>query len=389
MTQKYIIAVDIQTTAPLHITALEKGGYDVEGRRIMRYDAPNTIGASLTRTMSIADAAFIKEDGKAFVPLVPVIPASTVGGKLRRAAADLLYASMVARDLTVSPDCYNVLNSGMATTKIEADQADSETEVTQRQDPFLAIFGGTSFMLPAYSVIAEGWPLVEHTRNKLMTEPMAPVSVLTDYRDMTDAVAIIRKNDAADLAGQFVEGVVGIKALAEYAEAQQAERSASRAKKSTGESGTKTDLRTFNAIEVVRAGMGFALRVELSARTPAHLGFLLMAMQRMLQEGQFGGKGARGMGAYIATASRIYAIDPSNRTTSVISAIYGDKISGYAFLDHPIINSAVMAAQDYIDEADPAFYELFASADAKGLKARFRAAQKVRNGLAAEIAEAV
>ena len=367
MSKKYIIAVDIDTTAPLHITAIESGKYDPDSRRINRYDSTNGIGCSLTRTAKIASAAFVHE-GNTVVPEVPVIPAATVGGKLRRAAADLLFESLIKRGLTLTPDAYNTMTSGMASTELKADEATPDSTRAARLDPFLGLFGGTSFALSAGSVISEGWPLLESTRSLLMTEPIGTVRSFNRLSDMTDAVAIIRKNDVASMQGDNLEGVVGVQRLADYIQAEFDSRTASKVKKAAGGEGKKTDLRALNAVEAVRSGMGFALRVEVTARTPAHLGLMLLAMQSFLRDGQVGGKAARGMGRFVCNASRLYELDPANRQITVLTSLYLDKASGYELADHEVVSAANEAAQDYIDVVNPLMIEAFAAADAKTIK---------------------
>ncbi len=365
-TRKYRIAADITITAPLHITAIEKGTYDPATQRLTRYDGKG-IGCSLTRTMKLANAAVIKGDA-VFVPEVPVIPASSIGGKVRRAAADLIFDSLVKRDLVISVDAYNTMTSGMATTELKADEATPETIRAARQDAFLGLFGGTSFALSAATVISEGWPLVETTRAMLMSEPLVPVLPLADLRNMTTPMAIIRKNDAAELSGGNLEGVVGLQALADYFQQEGDRRASSKAKKSSDEDSKKTDLRTFNAVEAVNPGMSFALRFEVTARTPAHLGLMLLAIQKVLQDGQIGGKAARGMGRFVCSASRLYELDPTNRESTVLTNLFQGQETGYGFHDHQVVNEAVMQAGDYIDQVRPELLNAFAAADAKAIK---------------------
>jgi CRISPR type IV-associated protein Csf2 len=367
--KKYIIAADLTLTAPMHITAVEKGTYDSSAQRLHRYDAPQGVQCALTRTVKLAFAATAGEDGVTRAPAVPVIPASTLAGKLRRAAADLLFESMVARDLQISPDAYNTLTSGTPTTELKAGDATPESMRAARSDPFLSLFGGTSFAMSAGSVIAEGWPLLDLTTGLLMTEAIVPNLPFSQLKDMTDAVAIVRKNDVADLRGAQLEGVVKFEALCDYLSGEADDREASKAKKKAGEGGKKTSLRALNAFEAVRAGLSFALRVEVTARTPAHLGLMLMAVQHFMRAGQVGGKGARGMGRFAVSASRLYELDPANRQILVLSEVFHDKATGYAFQHSDVITEAAGAAQDYIDHANPALYEAFAAANAKAIKA--------------------
>ena len=365
--KKYVIAVDILTTSPMHITAIEKGAYDPATQRLVRYDG-NGIGCSLTRTQSLAHNSRVLDTGAIVTPQVPVIPASTVAGKLRRAGTDLLAQSLIQRKLQISPDAYNVLTSGMANTELKADEKTPEVLRMARRDAFLSIFGGTSFALAAHSIIAEGWPILGSTLSCLMTEPIGDVQPFTGLQEMTEVLPIVRKNDVADMEGKFLQDVVGFENLVTYAQAEGASRADSKAKKAAKEEGKKTDLRTLNGMETVKTGVAFALRVEVTSFDPSHLGLMLLSMQSFLRDGQVGGKAARGFGRFVASGSRLYEVDPATRTTTVIASLFDGKSSGYAFADNPVVDEAVMAAQDYVDSISPQLLEAFTKADAKTLK---------------------
>lgn len=365
--KRYIIAVDITTTAPLHITAIEKGAYDPATQKLVRFDG-NGLGTALTRTQGLAHQAYTLESGNVVTPLVPVIPASTVAGKLRRNAGTLIAQSLVGRGLTISPDAYNVLMSGMANTELKADEKIPEVLRAARNEPFLSLFGGTSFALSAHSVVAEGWPLIAGTQSCLMSEPIADLQPFTSVYDMTDVQPIVRKNDVADMKHPILEQVVGVDALATYVEGQGAMRSESKAKKAANEEGKKTDMRTLNGVEVVKTGVNFALRVELTAFNESHLGLMLLAMQSFMRDGQVGGKAARGVGRFVVSGSRLYEVEPDTRIQKVVTSLFEGKDLGYAFAANETVDKAVTAAQDYLDDIDPAMLEAFTRADAKALR---------------------
>lgn len=203
--RKYILAADIQTTAPLHITAIEGGAYNPTQQRITRFEskAPGMIGCALTRTLRIQSAAYAAESGAWVIPEVAVIPASTVAGKLRRAACDLIFESIVKRGLHVTADAYNTMTTGMARAELKAGSATADVVRTARLDPFLGLFGGTSFALAAGSVISEGWPLLEVTKPMLMTEPIGDGQAMKNIGEMTEAVAIIKRTTWLICAGSI------------------------------------------------------------------------------------------------------------------------------------------------------------------------------------------
>jgi CRISPR type IV-associated protein Csf2 len=267
------------------------------------------------------------------------------------------------------------MTTGTPSTDISTSTSIPEVVRAARNDPFLNLFGGTPFMISSASVIAEGWPLLEATRGLMMTEPILTPMTLTKLEDMSEAVAIVRKNDVLDMTGKNLEKVISLSDLAQYFSKESDDRKASKQRRDEGETGTKTSLRSLNAFEAVLPGIAFSLRIELTSRSPSHLGMMLLAVQSFLRDGQVGGKAARGFGrfALAPNASRLYEVDPEQRNKLVLSSIFGDKSSGYEFVKSPVIVEAVDAAQDYIDDCNPGLYEAFTSANAHGIKAMQKA----------------
>ncbi len=392
---RFILAADITLTSPMHISAIEKGRYvyeNVSFPKLYRYDSGPGAGnqCTLTRTMRLGNHSYeVKTDDGSRIKHgvdVPVIPASTLGGMLRNAAANLLFESMVARDLAISTDAYNTLCSGSATTSLSAGDATPEVIALARRDAFLANFGGTSFALSSRSVVSNGMPILQLTSDMLMTPPLIDPLAVERLDEMTAAVAIVRKDSVADMKGRHIEEVIKLDDVAQYLldkAADSAKASESKAKqkaaKAAGEAverDTKKDLRTLGAIEAVNAGLSFAIRVQVDAATPQQLGLMVLALQKILRAAQVGGKAARGFGQFVCESSRIFEIDPStNRPLSETGEnLFSDRSTGYAVagIDDesntgPLV-TAVEAARDYIENIEPELIEAFAATDAKTLK---------------------
>ncbi|MBU4337809.1 MAG: hypothetical protein KJ548_14700, partial [Actinobacteria bacterium] len=137
----------------------------------------------------------------------------------------------------------------------------------------------------------------------------------------------------------------------------------------------KTDTRTLNAMEVINPGMSFALRVQVDAFSEQQLGLMILAFQKVLRDGQIGGKAARGFGRFTCKGSRLMQVDQNtNRVIeSTLSPLFLDKSSGYAIdgLDNgtpTVLTSATMSAQDYLYQLDPSMIEAFASTDPAAIK---------------------
>jgi len=379
--QKYIIAIDIATVSPMHITAIEKGTYDVDNQRVNRYKAATGIGCSLTRTMAMAHHAQVSNTGSVYAPLVPVIPSSTVSGKLRRAATDLICESLINRSLTISPAAYNVMSSGMATTELKGSEKTAAVVTMARKDAFLSLFGGTSFALDSHCVICEGLPIIDMTEGLMMSPAIADKRPFSSLNEMTEVFAIIKKDDVMDMRRATLENAVGFESISQYVLDKAAESSQKKSKKGEedagAEGGKKTDLRTFNAFEAVKTGLNFGLRIEVTSFEPSHLGLMLLAVQSVLRDGQIGGKGAKGFGRFTLSASRLYRVDPVNRLHTSYAEIFENQQAGYQFkaseAADDLVTEAILAAEDYLDSIQPSLIEAFSAADADALKKAYKA----------------
>lgn len=391
---RFILSADITLSSPMHISAIEKGRYVYEGvnfTKLLRFDSGPGAGiqCTLTRTARLGNKSFeVKTDDGTRMKFgvdVPVIPASTLGGMMRSAAADLICKSLVARDLTLSTDAYNTLYSGSATTTLSSDQSLPEVVAMARKDAFLSNFGGTSFALASRSVVSNGMPLIQMTTDMLMTPPLVNPLSMERMDDMTAVVAIIRKDAAGDMKGEHQMEVIKLDDLIEYIEskaADTAQAAQSKAKqkeaKKAGvvvEKDKKKDLRTLGAMESVNAGLSFALRIQVDAMSPAHLGLMVLALQKILRSAQVGGKAARGFGQFVCEQSRIYQIDTTtNRPMSETgNHLFGDRNTGYAIVGFDdtkpsAVVLAVDAANDYLENIDPELIEAFATTNAKVIK---------------------
>ena len=400
---RFILAADITLTSPMHISAIEKGRYIFDGgrSRIVRYDAgPSSPGLQCTLSKSqrimvdsVAQAESNGDQPGQFGSDIPVIPASTIGGKLRNLAASLIFDSLIARGLTLSTNAYNMMTTGSATTGINASDATPQLLSFARREPFLANVGGTSFMLSSSSVISTGWPLVQATREMLMSPELLPAETLPDLKwmgQMCSAVTLVRKDNVREMRSPQLQQVVKLDDLMAYvqekgeqaisAKASKAKQKEAKAAGEYIEADKKTDLRTIGAFEAVNPGMSFALRVRVDAATPAQLGLMVLAMQRLLQQGQIGGKLARGCGQFVCHESRLLEVDPAtNRVKDANGqALFCSRNEGYEIAglydDLPtFLVQSVMAARDYLQEVNPFVMEAFASADGAMLKTLYSA----------------
>jgi len=358
--------IEIQTQSPLHISAIESGRYIPEQNKIVRgMTSQSSIPCALTRTLNVRRASPIEtEDGRVIeFTRVPVIPANTLGGKLRTAACELVEESLVLRGLKLTPRTFNTLRKGTATTELRRSEQTILMAKYGASHPIIGIFGGTSYGIDANLVVNEGWPVLEDTLSLLTVAPMAAEPVREG--PYVDAIPIIRKDALIDLTRpDHVGAIVGVDEVNAYHEAEMGRNLAKKAKKEAGETGKKESLRSIAAVEAVRPGLAYQFAFTLRARNDRQVGLLLLALKRLVDSGQIGGKAARGFGRFAVIASR--ATIRQSDEAAIESPIFGLRTegNGYDWNLNDDLTGAVAAAESWIETVDPRELEMLASDDA-------------------------
>lgn len=378
--QSFVLALDIKLTAPMHITDLGGGRYMPDSGNVLRRSGDLGLACSLTRTQEV-----MRLDGKTDV--VPTIPSNTLGGRLRRMAAELIADSFVQRGIRISPDAFNTLSCGSAGAKMLRTEADAYAVNAAKKDPYLGIFGGTAFAFASDLIVYEGWPNIESTKSFLRVPPVAEPSQAEAFM-LTSVLPIIKKDDVKDmrdpsrLASLLAEGSLNeyLAAISEGREDKQARMAARKEEKIAADlakaegvkvaakpksaDDKKTELSTVATIEVIKTGVTMALQFEFKARSPAHLGLMLKSVQRMCDGGQIGGKATRGFGTFVVTSARLFPTQEGAITESATNLWSGRGPDGhYHFTDAPHIMSALEAAEDYINTVSADEVEVWGSGE--------------------------
>lgn len=365
---RFTIAVDIVLTAPMHISALEQGRYTPADRRVHRYGTPpGSLPCTLTRGMEIEKQKTITDGEGEQIDLmtefVHTIPANTLGGRMRRKAAELIVESLLQREQRLSVEAFNTLSAGTSRSEMNRSAVSPEQVKKAKEDPYLAVFGGTGYAFTADLTVHEGWPLMKSTE-KFLAAPPNSDDVRQDGK-LTVVLPILKKDDVMDMRRiEQLEQVIGHEAVAIYVKSIQDGRAAKNDRIEAGDESNskKTELTTVATVEAVRPGVRFALRFDLRSRGPAHLGLALLCVKRLCDEGQIGGKANRGFGRFMVESARLYGHGANGRDVSG-PTIFERNVGGlYDFTDSPVVAEAVRAAQDYIDNISAGFIEGFSSA---------------------------
>jgi len=368
------ISVDIKTTAPMNIMAMSKGTFIPDRNKVVRYKVSGGSECGLTMTMPIPGVYSVASDvpgaeaevRSTTVPL-PIIPSSTITGGLRRAACALIEDSVVDRKLNMSVAAFNTLSSGSATATLTA-----ATQVTTiraaAQHPFFGLFGGTSLALSSRMVVADAVPVIEETVGMSLLSSTQPTMILRPS-DMLIPVQIIRKNDALGRDADRLVELIGEAEITKYWVEQteqtvkrkesKAAAAAALASGEVVEKGKKETLQTATAIEAVMPNVNFVLSFEVNAYSEAQFGLFLMALQRLLRKGQFGGRAARGFGQYKVLSTSI-----AEQSDKGVWAVKGAVFSDTSTLDFDAeLREVAGLAEDWIDTCSVPEIEAFASSD--------------------------
>lgn len=387
----FILAADLCMTSPMHITAIEKGRYDPTTARLLRFDnSSGGLQVKLTRTRRMNDASFARtinpegpDGGQVRYGMdVPIIPASTLTGRLRNSAAELIFRAFVERGLKVSPAAYNTLCTGSASAALSVSASGPEVVLAARRDAFLANFGGTAFAVPARTIISDGLPLIKRTLSMLMSPALIDADAIPDMthiRQMASVSAVLRRDAMADMRGDSFDEVLAFGDIMAYAELDAARKErrrearvvegAAQAEGVRYERPKKEELRTLAAMEVVDPGLHFAVRVRVDAHSPEQMGLIVLALQRLLRGGQIGGKAARGFGRFTCEHSALIQLDPQTGREVARAVLFGGAEVAYdVVLENFFLVRAQEACGQYLLRINPHLFEAFAKADADEVK---------------------
>lgn len=330
---------------------------------------------------------------------VPYITANSVRGRLRRLAAERVFAVFEAKNQTLSRDAFLAVSRG-STGRTDIDlHGGADAIVESARHVFAGLFGGGAAMLSSRFSVAPLLPLIEATRAVLPTPLqrfVLPASSYTVSREvdgqtkqtaqLTAVMLWTARDPLMDGQGsRIVEDYAG--SLADWLGAMEAEYAAHKAaaekKKSKtaageqiseeDEAGPKSALKNFGEIRVIPPGMPLQFAVSTSTTaTLAQEGLLLMAIQDWCKLNSVGGGAARGMGRFNARALAVHieGVDP-------IPLFDGDSYE---------LNVKAQAISARIDAADKALAAVTADSIARAFG--LAEAKPAKKGKAAQTAEA-
>lgn len=245
---------------------------------------------------------------------VPVIPANTLRGALRRQAANLYYDRLLATGQCLFPKAYNVLQCGAASGHPAGDPPGFDYLLAAGEDAYFGVFGGGPYMLPSKMRLDRGIPPTPLTLDFLDVPGIeawyCEVEALTSLhaeRRCDDLLMLVHADrlpallqDGREAINAYQDGEMARKAAKRRAETQSSEEAEDREEAARPTRG----LMAFRFVETVNSGMAFSLRLDIEGG-PQHLGLVLAALDRLITQSGLGGYRRHACGALALPASHI------------------------------------------------------------------------------------
>lgn len=316
----------LRLTSPLHISdPAGTARYMPRTNRIV-IGASGGFPAVLTRTSQAMLEDAVSDKNPLGRVDFPVLPSNGLRGRLRRAGAAEVEASLRARNERLSMAAYQGMHCGaIGSAPLGTTPALAEVKA-YRAHVFAGLFGGGARMIPSPLRVSEGVPLLRGLIDRGMIPTHAEefgtaLPSALAYRLFED-VPMVRLDDAAQYADREAESVIdnyeaemlafferdleratvrsekGVEGLA---------KKPKKAKKSTTEDDVGDDepelergLRTFVAHQRVIPGTTFWMSMRLTDATDAQVGLFLRSLRRVcaLSPRGIGGKTAHGYGRF-------------------------------------------------------------------------------------------
>jgi CRISPR type IV-associated protein Csf2 len=303
----------VKTQRRLHISAATSAVYDPKRGTVYRYARQGKGLFPCTVTKSIP-VLLRDESGEVGTAHVPIIPATTLRGILRRVAAGIIEESLLAKGQKISHDLYQALHCGAAQRSLSGAPRDYEALVTSMDNIFFGVFGGGSRMTPSKLVCNDAYPCISILAKQGIAPQLAalpelvPITGRDGIRNLTMVDHIVRRDDL--LLGKDPNAP---RVIENYAEAYMAlvtdmlkrreQQTAEEAQDDeAGPDASRAALSTLVFTEFVVPGVPFFVEISLDNATESQVGLVFKTIQAFVERGQVGGKKAVGAGRFMCSA---------------------------------------------------------------------------------------
>lgn len=313
MNERVLFRFLVKTKSRIHISSATTGTYDPMRGTTYRYRRQGGgFPLALTKTVPVLLPSV---DGTTMLQHVPVMPSTSVRGRLRREAAWIIEDNFLHRGLSISHEVYQAMHCGAVSRSPSGHLLGYDEIMIRMNHVFFGVFGGGARMTPSRLRVRDAYPyvdclaelgLVEHV--SIGGRELVPVSGASVIRDLLAVDHVVRRDDLL-----FGTDPMAPRIIRDYVDAYQAlvvETLKRREMRHEDQDGVDVDrgagsLGTLAFIEFVPVGVPFVLEVDLRNATDAQVGLAFMALRRFMESGRIGGKGAIGMGRFGCVAAQV------------------------------------------------------------------------------------
>lgn len=342
---KFVIEGILRTTSPMHITA--------PGERKCKLPNDNKPNAPLfpmqavqrMRLPAVLDEVAAENEEEQTtryrVPEVPIIPANSIRGRLRRFCAFEVFDVLKANKEKLTLDTYNTLLCGAATGSLDSNPP-TLSEISEANDhPFIGLWGGGPRMLHSKLRVDTAYPICEDTRQIVPSMIDSGFAAAGTGRDLVQTFFRRRNDDILSFANpKYAEATVEdfLNAIDEY----QNERA--KPKSDNPEDESTRGVRSFTAYEVVSPNVPFRLAFDIHGDY-AQLGLFLNGLRRLIHDQSMGGMGRLGYGRFEVLNLMISEVDSNKSPVPVFADSMDSKPvhQRYNFSTESLVQTALKA----------------------------------------------
>lgn len=288
------ITLRLRTLSPLHVTAPEDCRVTLDGKRVYGQQG---FPCSLTQKLSIPLRAEDAKDEKR-AQTVPLIPANTLRGRLRRMSAKSILAQIEANGEKLSLPAWQGLQSGAIYGHPDSSLPSVEQMRADYESVYLGTWGGSTRLVPSVVSVPAAMPVTDET----ISAGLVPEEAMEDavggrltqtffFRRVDDTIVVADPRRGGQIH-KFDEAYTDwVKLFGPQAKEALGEDGAEAAEPA----GKVQGVMSFSAREVVSPNVTFVTELHCGGES-RHLGMVIEALRQWAEDPYIGGCRRLGMG---------------------------------------------------------------------------------------------
>jgi len=352
---KYRIETIVRNETPVQFATNENEYWHPHTKQFHPRQTPGAYPVTRTKGIIVDGNLGVGDPNTQRAQRIPVIPANSIRGALRRSATDIIVESLKAKGQKLSFDAAHTMLCGSSSQNISPSISISET-IDSAKNVFVGLVGGGPRMVWSSYSKGIGWPIHEFCINL----GLIPESLLNDASTNKDLppsrLTAVYEGAKID---DFLRGTGMIPDWIEDFETELANQLEHTSKKKSGEdqlddSSSGPSIRMLHYHEYILPGMRFYSEDFLSTQTigEAGLGLYLLATERMFQKNRFGGHASIGWGRLKLERMSVQKLDDSNDVIETFDPFNTCERTPELLRKDPTVASLIEKAQTAINNLD-------------------------------------